>query len=283
MGNSNTKKPYARPTSDCELLPTWQAPEDGCCETGGYSVTDGAQGYCHNGVMYIATPLTEAKNSDDPFAGAQKNPPTWDVTTFSAALAQLSGPSDMDCFEQKFSDYEIDDTKIFEHFFTTITSTVQQGLPDEEGTPTQQLTPAVMVNGSLNPFQYTLNRNNPLLDWMPKCHNVLKLTLVSQSEINGVDGNTASLLTSNGAGYAIGGVTKKSGLAQSAEDSTTENDKPIEVDVWFDAAGNIQFDHEITKFPDPALLENGHLKFSVRMQGSAYSVHAPYTHPDCEC
>lgn len=189
------------------------------------------------------------------------------------------------CMDEKHSDFEIDDTKVFEHFFTTGVTSVEQLEPDEDDMPTRQNTPAVKVEdgSSINPFQYILNRDSSLLDWMPKCHNVLKVTLVSQVELNGKDDNDLSLDDVLHTGYANGGVNKKSGMDQDAESSTSENDKPIEVNVWFDSDGNITFDHDIKSFPDPALLEYGHAKFSVRMQGSAHSKYAPYQPEGCIC
>jgi len=74
----------------CALFPVWEkCPEkNGCCDTNaGYSASDGIMGYCYQGQMYVVESLTEEKNCDDPFAGAQRNPATWKVLTMSSVIA----------------------------------------------------------------------------------------------------------------------------------------------------------------------------------------------------
>ena len=249
-----------------------------------------------NGKCWLATSTKDGNlNNPNNYIGNTDVSKPWVVLSHDDHIKWLisqdssgssgSGVTDtqVTCLENKLSPAFVDDTKLFEHFFTTEVASVVTDAPDQLGDPTSTRTPASLVTSATTPFTYTLNIDDPRLDFMDACHNYLMLTLVSQTEINGIDGNDASLVQTWHTGYADGDVSKFSGMAQSSEDSTTENDKSVEVMVPFDADGNISLYHVINTFPNPALLESGQAKFSVRVQGSGYSAHAPYTPANCTC
>ena len=101
-GSSNHKTNNASgQPEDCSLLKMFVPCSGACCEPGeathtGYKLGDPAVGYCMNGQMMVAKPLSPTDSCDDPFQGTLSNPPTWRLCSLEQWIAQTAGADGAD-------------------------------------------------------------------------------------------------------------------------------------------------------------------------------------------
>lgn len=103
MGGSSNHKTNnaARQPEDCSLLKMFVPCSGACCEPGetthtGYRIGDPAVGYCMNGQMMVAKPLSPTDTCDDPFQGTLASPPTWAVCSLEQWIKQHAGKDGAD-------------------------------------------------------------------------------------------------------------------------------------------------------------------------------------------
>ena len=104
MGGSSNHKTNnaARQPENCSLLKMFVPCSGACCEPGetthtGYRIGDPAVGYCMNGQMMVAKPLSPTDTCDDPFQGTLASPPTWAVCSLEQWIKQHAGKEGAVC------------------------------------------------------------------------------------------------------------------------------------------------------------------------------------------